>query len=202
MGHFEKVPHPLEWRQRLVAEAGVEALVDLAHVLVDHLEGEVLLVLEVMIERALRGVGSLKQGLDPKVMVAVLQQHGLPGIEQALLGRVGRLRQGSAFDLFDHVIDDEAVFPLGAEHDEFRIGLDLDVMAGGPIEQVVGIHRLRGALGIGRGDPAFEDERLRTIFQYFSIDPKEMEKELHSYAKELLAAKKVPAAWQVLISLQ
>ena len=50
-------------------------------------------------------------------------------------------------------------------------------------------------------DPAFEDDKLKSIFQYYSTDPEEMEKELHTYAKELLDSGKVPAAWQVLLAL-
>jgi hypothetical protein len=50
-------------------------------------------------------------------------------------------------------------------------------------------------------DPAYHDERLKNIFQYYSVNPEEMEKELHRYAKELLDAGKVEAAWQVLLSL-
>jgi hypothetical protein len=50
-------------------------------------------------------------------------------------------------------------------------------------------------------DPAFEDEKLKNIFQYFSTDPAEMETELHQYAKELLDDGKVAEAWQVLLAL-
>jgi flavin reductase (DIM6/NTAB) family NADH-FMN oxidoreductase RutF len=50
-------------------------------------------------------------------------------------------------------------------------------------------------------DPAFDDERLKSIFQYYSTDPGEMEKELHLYAKELLDTGKVKEAWQILLAL-
>jgi aspartate aminotransferase-like enzyme len=50
-------------------------------------------------------------------------------------------------------------------------------------------------------NPAFEDEKLKNIFQYFSTDPIEMERELHAYAKELLNEGKVAEAWQVLLAL-
>jgi len=49
-------------------------------------------------------------------------------------------------------------------------------------------------------DAAFEDDKLRNIFQYYSLTPEEMERELHIYAKELLDAGKVQEAWQVLLS--
>ncbi len=48
-------------------------------------------------------------------------------------------------------------------------------------------------------DPAFDDARLKDIIQYFSINPDEMEKELHRYAKKLLDEGKVSEAWQVLL---
>ncbi|PWT77261.1 MAG: flavin reductase [Bacteroidetes bacterium] len=50
-------------------------------------------------------------------------------------------------------------------------------------------------------DPAFEDEKLKNIFQYYSVDPNEMERELHLYASQLLEAGKLKEAWQVLLSL-
>jgi flavin reductase (DIM6/NTAB) family NADH-FMN oxidoreductase RutF len=50
-------------------------------------------------------------------------------------------------------------------------------------------------------DTAFEDDQLKNIFQYYSADPLEMEKELHVYAKELLDDGKVKEAWQVLLAL-
>jgi flavin reductase (DIM6/NTAB) family NADH-FMN oxidoreductase RutF len=49
-------------------------------------------------------------------------------------------------------------------------------------------------------DPAFDDDRLKQIIQYYSINPEEMEKELHLYAKELLDKRKVNEAWQVLLA--
>jgi flavin reductase (DIM6/NTAB) family NADH-FMN oxidoreductase RutF len=50
-------------------------------------------------------------------------------------------------------------------------------------------------------DAAFNDDKLKNIIQYFSINPDEMEKELHHFAKELLDAGKVTDAWQVLLAL-
>ncbi|MEY2639496.1 MAG: hypothetical protein RIR90_978 [Bacteroidota bacterium] len=49
-------------------------------------------------------------------------------------------------------------------------------------------------------DPAFEDAQLKNIVQYFSVNPEEMEQELHRYAAKLLAANQVAAAWQVLLA--
>lgn len=49
-------------------------------------------------------------------------------------------------------------------------------------------------------DAAFEDEQLKNIIQYYSVNPDEMEKELHLYAKQLLDKDKVHEAWQVLLA--
>jgi len=48
-------------------------------------------------------------------------------------------------------------------------------------------------------NPAFHDDKLKNIIQYYSINPEEMERELHSYAKELLQQDKVEEAWQILL---
>ena len=50
-------------------------------------------------------------------------------------------------------------------------------------------------------DTAFTDDKLKNIIQYYSINPDDMEKELHRYAKKLLDAGKVREAWQVLLAL-
>ncbi len=50
-------------------------------------------------------------------------------------------------------------------------------------------------------DVTFNDDRLKNIIQYFSINPEDMEKELHHYAARLLDAGKVSDAWQVLLAL-
>ena len=49
-------------------------------------------------------------------------------------------------------------------------------------------------------DPSFQDLHLKNIIQYYSINPDEMENELHAYAKKLLAEGNVKEAWQVLLA--
>lgn len=48
--------------------------------------------------------------------------------------------------------------------------------------------------------PSFDDEHLKSIVQYFSVNPNEMEREVHSYAARLLNENKVDEAWQVLLA--
>ena len=51
-------------------------------------------------------------------------------------------------------------------------------------------------------DPSFDDEHLKNIVQYFSVNPTEMEREVHAYAAKLLEANKVYEAWQVLLAAE
>lgn len=69
------------------------------------------------------------------------------------------------------------------------------ILTGNHLGQLANVHEIQVI------DPAFEDEKLKNIFQYFSIDPVEMERELHLYAVELLDEGKVSEAWQVLLAL-
>ncbi len=48
-------------------------------------------------------------------------------------------------------------------------------------------------------DANFNDKRLKQIVQYYSINPTEMEMEIHTYAKQLLDNNDVTTAWQVLL---
>lgn len=50
-------------------------------------------------------------------------------------------------------------------------------------------------------EPSFEDEHLKNIVQYFSVNPEDMEKEVHRYAARLLDEGKVYEAWQVLLAV-
>lgn len=49
-------------------------------------------------------------------------------------------------------------------------------------------------------DPAFDDDHLKKIIQYYNLNPEEMETELHLYAKKLLAEGRVKEAWQVILA--
>ena len=49
-------------------------------------------------------------------------------------------------------------------------------------------------------EPSFDDAHLKQIILYYSLNPDEMEKELHLYAKKLLDKHKVKEAWQVLLA--
>lgn len=61
--------------------------------------------------------------------------------------------------------------------------------------------QLAGVFELPEVDPSFYDDKLKNIFQYYSLHPEEMEKELHLYAGNLLDEGKVTNAWQVLLML-
>lgn len=50
-------------------------------------------------------------------------------------------------------------------------------------------------------EPSFDDPHLKNIIQYYSVNPDEMEIELHTYAKKLLDEGKIRDAWQVLLAV-
>ena len=76
--------------------------------------------------------------------------------------------------------------PLGIRNSKVLTGNDLGMLAN--------VHEMPVV------DPAFEDAQLKNIVQYFSVNPEEMEQELHRYAAKLLAGNQVAAAWQVLLA--
>lgn len=95
-----------------------------------------------------------------------------------------------------------AVFEVPKPNTLLGIGMDAlpptirnsRVLTGNDLGMLANVHELPAI------DPAFYDERLRDIVQYFAINPGEMEDELHHYAKTLLQEGKVQDAWQVLLA--
>ncbi|WP_126245806.1 flavin reductase family protein [Chitinophaga rhizosphaerae] len=95
-----------------------------------------------------------------------------------------------------------AVFEVAKPNTQLGIGVDAlppairnsHILTGNNLGQLGNVETLPPV------DPAFADEHLTNIIQYFSINPEEMEKELHRYAKQLLDSRKVAEAWQVLLA--
>lgn len=100
-------------------------------------------------------------------------------------------------------ISAENLFEVEKPNVELGIGFDnlpasvkaSKILTGNHLGQLANVHEIPVI------DPVFEDEKLENIFQYFSTDPAEMEKELHLHATELLNEGKVAEAWQVLLAL-
>lgn len=70
-----------------------------------------------------------------------------------------------------------------------------NILTGNHLGRLANVHELPVI------DPSFEDDKLKNIFQYYSLNPEEMEAELHLYAAALLNNGKVNEAWQVLLAL-
>ncbi|MRG46787.1 flavin reductase family protein [Chitinophaga sp. SYP-B3965] len=85
-----------------------------------------------------------------------------------------------------------------------KLGIGVDALPWGIRNSVILTGNNLGQLGNVHEypiiDATFHDDHLKNIIQYYSISPDEMEKELHTYAKQLLAEGKVNEAWQVLLA--
>ena len=89
------------------------------------------------------------------------------------------------------------------EKPNMKLGIGVDALpasirnskwlSGNDLGQLANVHELPDL------DPAFDDHQYKQIIQYFSINPTELEEELHRYAQQLLNAGKVNQAWQVLL---
>lgn len=95
-----------------------------------------------------------------------------------------------------------AVFEVAKPNTQLGIGIDAlpesirtsRILTGNDLGQLANVHEMPFI------DPAFDDDKLGRIIQYYSINPDEMDKELHRYAKELLDVGKVNEAWQILLA--
>jgi len=117
--------------------------------------------------------------------------------DQTKLEHVGRL----GGDWYCHVSKDN-LFKVPKPNTQLGIGFDAlpdgirysKVLTGNHLGQLANVHEMPVI------QPSFDDEHLKNIIQYFSVDPEDMEKELHSYAARLLNDGKVDEAWQVLLA--
>jgi len=100
-------------------------------------------------------------------------------------------------------VDGQSLFRVEKPNTHLGIGMDAlpdavrrsRILSGNDLGQLANVHEIPAI------DPSFHDDRLQQIFQYYSISPEEMGKELHAYAGKLLGEGKVREAWQVLLAL-
>ncbi|TMI65474.1 MAG: flavin reductase family protein [Bacteroidetes bacterium] len=100
-------------------------------------------------------------------------------------------------------VDETNLFHVPKPNTELGIGIDAlpesvrtsKILTGNNLGQLANVNEMPVI------EPSFDDTHLKNIIQYYSINPDEMEKELHSYAKKLLDENKVKEAWQVLLSV-
>jgi flavin reductase (DIM6/NTAB) family NADH-FMN oxidoreductase RutF len=127
---------------------------------------------------------------------SILADDGL--IEQRKLNHVARL----GGDWYCKV-DESNLFKVEKPNIKIGIGVDAlpqnirnsSILTGNNLGQLGNVHEMPVI------DPSFDDDKLKNIFQYYSLSPNEMEMELHLYAKQLLDKGEVQQAWQVLLSL-
>jgi flavin reductase (DIM6/NTAB) family NADH-FMN oxidoreductase RutF len=99
-------------------------------------------------------------------------------------------------------VDEQSLFIVEKPNTKLGIGIDAlpesilssKILTGNNLGQLANVHEYPVV------DNTFEDEKLKSIIQYFSLNVDEMDIELHKYAKELLDAGKVTDAWQVLLA--
>ncbi|MFN5135210.1 MAG: flavin reductase family protein [Chitinophagaceae bacterium] len=99
-------------------------------------------------------------------------------------------------------VDESNLFHVEKPNTKLGIGIDAlpetirnsKILTGNNLGQLANVHDYPVV------DNTFEDEKLKNIIQYFSLNTEEMDKELHKYAKQLLDAGKVKEAWQVLLT--
>lgn len=100
------------------------------------------------------------------------------------------------------VVNETNLFHVQKPNTELGIGVDelpstirnSKILTGNNLGQLANVQE------IPLIDASFDDGHLRQIIQYYNIDPDEMEKELHTYAKKLLDEGKVKEGWQVLLA--
>jgi len=99
-------------------------------------------------------------------------------------------------------VDESNLFKVAKPNIQLGIGIDAlpesirksTVLSGNNLGQLANVHEMPFI------DPAFNDDTLKNIIQYYSINPEELDMELHRYAKKLLDTGKLQEAWQVLLA--
>jgi len=99
-------------------------------------------------------------------------------------------------------VDESNLFKVAKPNIQLGIGIDAlpesirksTVLSGNNLGQLANVHEMPFI------DPTFNDDTLKNIIQYYSINPEELDMELHRYAKKLLDKGKVEDAWQILLA--
>jgi len=144
-------------------------------------------------------------GAGQLVIAEVLCMH----VDDAILNAEGTMIDQTKLALVARLggdwyckVDAHNLFKVAKPNTALGIGIDAipdsikqsRILTGNHLGQLGNVHELPLI------DPVFHDDRLKNIIQYFSINPNEMEQELHQYAAELLNQEKVYEAWQILLS--
>ncbi|WP_295234561.1 flavin reductase family protein [Sediminibacterium sp.] len=144
-------------------------------------------------------------GAGQLVIAEVLCMH----IDDSILNAEGTMIDQTKLELVARLggdwyckVNSDNLFKVAKPNTALGIGIDAipesiknsSILTGNHLGQLGNVNELPSI------DPAFHDDRLKNIIQYYSINPNEMEQELHKYAAELLNQEKVQEAWQILLS--
>jgi flavin reductase (DIM6/NTAB) family NADH-FMN oxidoreductase RutF len=99
-------------------------------------------------------------------------------------------------------VDETNLFKVAKPNTLLGIGIDnlpaairnSKILSGNHLGQLANVHDMPIV------DPAFENDALKQIVQYYNLDPKEMEEETHRLATKFLNEGNVNDAWQILLS--
>ena len=99
-------------------------------------------------------------------------------------------------------VDENNLFIVEKPNTQLGIGVDAlpasirnsKILTGNNLGQLANVNEYPAV------DPSFDDSFLKQIIQYYSVNPDELENELHVYAKKLLNEGKLKEAWQVLLT--
>lgn len=142
-------------------------------------------------------------GAGQLVIAEVLCMH----VDESILGEDGKIDQ-QKIELIARLGGDwyckvgaSNLFKVPKPNTKLGIGIDQlpdsirnsQILSGNHLGMLGNVHEMPEI------DASFSDDRVKNIFQYYSVSPAEMETELHKYAAELLNAGHIEKAWQVLL---
>jgi len=140
----------------------------------------------------------LRMHIDDSLLddISIIAQ-GLPKIHQQRINHVARL----GGDWYC-VVNENNLFRVEKPNTQLGIGVDAlpanirtsHILSGNDLGQLANVQEMPII------DPAFEDDHLKQIIQYYNLNPDDMEKELHLHAKKLLTEGRIRDAWQVLLA--
>lgn len=135
--------------------------------------------------------------LDDNLFSDLPGNDGMRKLDQRKINQVARL----GGDWYCQV-NEQNLFKVTKPNTQLGIGIDAlpahirnsNILTGNHLGQLANVNEMPVI------DAAFNDDHLKQIIQYYSINPPEMEQELHRYAARLLEEEKVHEAWQILLA--
>ena len=144
-------------------------------------------------------------GAGNLVICEVLCMH----VDESLLDENGKINQlktkqvarlGGDWYL---AVNEQNLFKVPKPNTNLGMGIDnlpqhikqSNVLTGNHLGQLANVEEMPSI------DAAFENDELKRIFEYYSLNPKDLEVEVHKLAAELLSHGKEKEAWQILLSI-